>query len=449
MEQPLQPGTQVSGYEIQEFVGQGTFSRVYAVRDLQNENQPQRALLESILHGDAQERQLRQRTFQRAAEVLEKVSDPAIPKIYHFFQERDSFYIVQELVAGWDYGRCISGEKPPLSADEVERVLWETLSGLAQLHDAKIVHRDIKPSNLLRRDADGSTVIVDFGSACDLSRLATAATQMPGVTHKAGHTQIYTPGYAHPDQREGLVAATPQWDLYALAKTIVALCLGSDPPWQQPWAVEGLGLSLRAQRLLQEMLKIQECRLLDARDALSERSLVLPDTAALQSEAVPRKRQPGFQFKRWHRWVAVFAGASFLSAAATAGVLYAARRNPQTTARASDRCPTYVEAGADVTEPTRGFAARFQYPETALPGSSVLEIHRNGKLLARANDDRELGFIQVESLTNGTNFPAGKYQLKLFVPSSIPYEEEVTLDTDSSVIYLGRSQPLEQTCSNL
>lgn len=443
MEQPLQPGARLANYEIRSLIGQGTFSRVYAACDLHAESQPQRALLESILRGDAEERELRQRTFQRAAEVLEKVDDPAIPKIHRFFQEGDRFYIVQELIEGWDYSKHLNGEKPQLSPDEVERVLQESLSGLAPLHGARIVHRDIKPSNLLRRASDGSTAIVDFGSACDLSQMAVTATQMPGVSQQQpGRTQIYTPGYAHPDQREGLVAATPQWDLYSLARTIVALCLGSDPPWQQPWAIEGLGLSPRTQGLLREMLADRECRLLDARDALAYE---LPAAEIVATPAPTRQRQLApLQPNPWRRWLAIFVGTSCLSAAATVGILYFTRAS-QRAANGGDRCPNYLTSDAGAIEPARGFAVRFEYPETASPGSSTLEVRRDGRLLARASDSETLGVIQIASLANGTSFPAGEYRLKLFVPGTMPYEEEVALDTDS-VVYLGRLQPLEGRC---
>lgn len=444
MEQTLQAGTQIAGYEIQELVGQGTFSRVYAARDLSDEGQPKRALLELILRGDAEEQRLRHRTFERAAKVLEKVSDPAIPRFYRFFQEGDRTYIAQEFIDGSDYGEYVDERRSPLSPAETERVLQETLSGLAQLHTAKIVHRDIKPSNLVRRAGDGSTVIVDFGSACDLSQVTAAATQMPGLTKEPGHTQIYTPGYAHPDQREGLMVATPQWDLYALAKTIVALRLGSNPPWHQPWSIEGLGLNPKVQGLLREMLRSEGCSLLDARDAIAYEPpavVAAPQRLAARSQNTP-------QIKPWQQWLAIFAGAGLLAAAVTGGVLFVLRdrQTAGAIAPAIDQCPNYITNSNEATEPKGGFAVRFQYPETADPGSSVLEVRRDGRLLARAKDTEAQGFIQLESLENGTRFPAGPYQLRLVVPESEALEEEVTLGEDS-VVYWGQSQPLDISCS--
>ena len=448
MEQTLQPGDRVSDYEVQALVGQGTFSRVYAVRDLSDADRPQRALLELITRGDAEEQRLRQRTFERAARVLEKVSDPAIPQIYRFFQEGDRSYIAQEFIDGSDYGEYIDERQSPLSPAEAERVLQETLSGLAQLHAAKIVHRDIKPGNLVRRAADGSTVIVDFGSACDLSQVAAAATQMPGLTKESGHTQIYTPGYAHPDQREGLAMASPQWDLYALAKTIVALRLGSNPPWHQPWAIEGLGLSPKVQGLLREMLKSEGCSLLDARDALTYEPPAIP-TVPVSRENLPRQKSARSESAGWLQWLAIFTGAGLVTAAATGGLLYLLRDRQPTVAAdpIANQCPTYTTGSNDSVEPTNGFAVRFQYPEKASLGSSTLEIRRDGRLLARANDTQTLGFIQLEALANGAPFPAGQYQLKLIVPDSEALEEEVTLNANS-VAYLGKSSPLTITCSS-
>ena len=268
MNQPLSPLTQLSKYQIQNLIGQGTFARVYAATDTLDLRQPKRALLELIIQGDTKEKKLRRRTFQRTAEILEKLNHNSIPKAYCLFEQDDGLYLAQELIDGINYADYLEDDRSSLTVTEIEQVFTEVLNGLAQLHKAKIVHRDIKPSNLMRRNSDQSTVIVDFGSACDLSLVDEVATVLGEYQQKVGYTQIYTPGYAHPDQRDGLVAASPQWDLYALAKTIIALRLGTNPPWDQSWSIDSLGFSDRTKELLKEMLKTEDCKLVDAWDAL-------------------------------------------------------------------------------------------------------------------------------------------------------------------------------------
>ena len=70
MNQALFPLTRVADYQIEQLIGQGSFARVYAVRNTLDVRRPKRALLELIVQGDREERNLRERTFRRTAEIL-------------------------------------------------------------------------------------------------------------------------------------------------------------------------------------------------------------------------------------------------------------------------------------------------------------------------------------------------------------------------------------------
>ncbi len=443
MNEPLEPFPQVPGYQIQRLIGQGTFSKVYAATDTLDIRHPKRALLALIVQGDSEERQIRRRSFKRTAEILENLHHSSIPRIYRFFEHEEGLYIVQEFIDGLNYGEKLNGESPPLPVDEVERVFQETLVGLAALHRVKVVHRDIKPSNLMKRTADGSIAIVDFGSACDLRMASAVATVIGSETNAVGRTQIYTPGYAHPDQQDGLVPATPQWDLYALAKTCLALLFGSDPPWQQSWSLEELGFSSKVQKLLAEMLKTQGCKFVDACDALKFQSE--PTEVSLPSTLLPRQRRtlPKGRGKSPSivRWLVAIAGICVLGAGVGAYLLLVDRQHPN---QVAPQCPTYKKSELDIPVPDRGFAVRFYFPETSLAGDSRLEVWRDGNLLAEEKDYIK-GFIWIKSLINGADFPPGKYQLRLMVPESIPYEQEVTLNQGFPV-YLGAAAALEVAC---
>lgn len=443
------PTKKIAGYQVEQLIGQGSFALVYAVKNTLDLRQPKRALLELIVQGDREEMELRQRTFKRTAEILEKLSHSSIPKAYSLFEHEGKLYLVQEFIDGINYSEYLDGQKPPLSVVEIEKVFWEVLEGLAQLHRVKIVHRDIKPSNLMRRHTDNSTVIVDFGSACDLSTLNALETTI-GDRHGAmGYTQIYTPGYAHPEQRDGLMAATAQWDLYALAKTIVALRLGKNPPWNQPWSIEKLGFSPQVAQLLQEMLKTEGCQLVDAYDAIKLASepiaLNTDSNSASPSKAVTKGNRKS---RRW--WI--FGG---LTAALVMGVAGTYFFLPESASNLlskiqlpfAPQCPNYVKNNLKLPVPDRGFAARFYYPENALPGDSSLEVLQDGNLIAQATDDPIAGFIWIKSLAGDSNFPPGNYKLRLIVPESLPYEKEVSLDPDFPFSYLGNAAAVKVSCA--
>ncbi len=443
------PTKKIAGYQVEQLIGQGSFALVYAVKNTLDLRQPKRALLELIVQGDREEMELRQRTFKRTAEILEKLSHSSIPKAYSLFEHEGKLYLVQEFIDGINYSEYLDGQKPPLSVVEIEKVFWEVLEGLAQLHRVKIVHRDIKPSNLMRRHTDNSTVIVDFGSACDLSTLNALETTI-GDRHGAmGYTQIYTPGYAHPEQRDGLMAATAQWDLYALAKTIVALRLGKNPPWNQPWSIEKLGFSPQVAQLLQEMLKTEGCQLVDAYDAIKLASepiaLNTDSNSASPSKAVIKGNRKS---RKW--WI--FGG---LTAALVMGVAgtyfflpeYANNLLSKIQLPFAPQCPNYVKNNLKLPVPDRGFAARFYYPENALPGDSSLEVLQDGNLIAQATDDPIAGFIWIKSLAGDSDFPPGNYKLRLIVPESLPYEKEVSLDPDFPFSYLGNAAAVKVSCA--
>ena len=466
MNLPLSPLTQVNKYQIQHLIGYGTFCRVYNAVDTVDSQSPPRALLELILAGDGAEVLLRRQTFVRMAEILAKLNHQprdrsVIPQVYEFFEDCNRQFLVQELIEGATYADYLQGARPRLRVSELEQGFYDALAGLAELHQAKIVHRDIKPANLIRRDRDGCTVIIDFGAACDLSQVnaahtvmhaAAATTRIGGDTSvPPGHTRIYTPGYAHPDQRDGLRSASPQWDLYALAKTFVALRLGSDPPWSQAWSIDRLGYPSQMQALLKEMLKVEACRFVDASDALAFRAAHSP-TPGLTSKRPPASSlNSDAKGRKPARWV-ILGSAVGLGLAAIAGgqVLlrspYFALSAPNRRTQATPGCPNYISSNPTLPAPNRGFAARFRYPDTAAHGDAKLQVWRQERLIAEAQDIDIQGFIWIKSMAQNANFPLGDYKLRLLVPGSMPYEQEVTLSAEFPFYYMGRVSALKVAC---
>lgn len=446
------PLKKIAGYQVEQLIRQGSFALVYAVKNTLDLRQPKRALLELIVQGDREEMQLREGTFKRIAEILEKFSHSSIPKAYDLFENEGKLYLVQEFIDGINYSQYLDGKNPPLSMVEIEKVFWEVLGGLAQLHRAKIVHRDIKPRNLMRRHRDNSTVMIDFASACDLSTLSVLETTIGDRQKQLGQKPIDPPGYAHPEQKDGLVAATAQWDLYALAKTIVALRLGKNPPWNQSWAIENLGFSHTVGKLLQEMLKTEGCQLVDADDAikLDSEPIVLNNlyqNSPASWSAKPRTKRDRTQRKRW-----LFGALAAALGMGIAGVYlflpeYTSALFEKIQAPFAPKCPNYVKNNLKLPTPDRGFAARFYYPETALPGDSSLEVLQDGNLIAQGTDDPIAGFIWIKSLAGDSDFPPGNYQLRIIIPESLPYEKEVMLDPDFPISYLGSEAAVQVACA--
>lgn len=90
------------------------------------------------------------------------------------------------------------------------------LDAIEHAHQHLIVHRDLKPANVLVTNA-GVVKLLDFG----IARLIDAAEDNSNLTS----TQIYSRGYASPEQREGRSITTAS-DIYSLGVILRELLIG-------------------------------------------------------------------------------------------------------------------------------------------------------------------------------------------------------------------------------
>jgi serine/threonine protein kinase len=373
------------------------------------------------------------------------------------FEHQGVPYLVQEFIEGTTYADYLQGQESPLPIRELEKIFQETLIGLRELHRHNIIHRDIKPSNLMRRSYDSSTVLIDFGSACDLSANLQGQGQA-GVEHQTGRTRMYTPGYAHPDQRDDLAPATPQWDLYGLAKTVMALGLGSEPPWSPPPSIAALGFSPPIQTVLREMLKPEGCCFSTAADVLqalnSHQTQPSTSVTSLASGPVQTPRggfsRPSLPRVRGRPIRRRYLGISIGAIAGLFGGLYLWLTDSvvKGNSTAGSHCPHYItQPTTDYPIPDRGVSARFYYPKTATPGDSVLEVWHDDRLVAQAQDHPIPGFIAISTLSQAVPFPSGTYHLRLIVPESVVYEETIELSSEFPSYYLGQTKPQMLICA--
>ena len=197
------------------------------------------------------------------------------------------------------------------------------------------------------------------------------------------------------------------------------------------------------------MLKTEGCQLVDAYDAIKLASEpIAPNTNA--NSAAPSK-VVGKGKGKPRKWL-IFGSLTAALAMGLAGTYFlfpesASNLLSKIQLPFAPQCPNYVKSNLKLPVPARGFAARFYYPENALPGDSSLEVLQDGNLIAQAKDDQIAGFIWIKSLAGDSNFPPGNYKLRLIVPESVPYEKEVSLDPDFPFSYLGNAAAVQVTCA--
>jgi serine/threonine protein kinase len=208
-------------YRIVQVLGAGGFGETYITADLHLPGEPECVLKHlKPATDDPAVLDIARKLFQKEAETLQQLgSFDKIPRLLAYFEEQKEFYLVQELVRGHTLSRELtSGQRWPEAA--VRKMLGEVLSILEFVHSQGVIHRDIKPDNIMRRDADGCLVLIDFGAIKQVRNQATIGTAPQTVA-------IGTPGYMSPEQARG--NPRPSSDLYALGVIGIQALSGKYP----------------------------------------------------------------------------------------------------------------------------------------------------------------------------------------------------------------------------
>ncbi len=159
--------------------------------------------------------------LKKKSESLKTIgSHLQIPGIIECFYENQSFYLVEEFIAGESLDtKIVPGQ--PWSAAAVTTVLREVLTVLQFVHERHIVHRRIKPSNLIERKSDGRIALAGFGVFREISAQVLRSHDRLLPAH--GDEMLYIA----PEQAIG--KAQPASDLYALGMVAIQALSGRTP----------------------------------------------------------------------------------------------------------------------------------------------------------------------------------------------------------------------------
>ena len=216
-------------YQIEKTLGEGGFGITYKATDLTTsvkvaikELWPEQAIRQgngiiwpNSITSQSKQRQLS--NFQIEAHYLSKCLHPNIAKVYDWFEENNTAYIVMELISGKSLYQILQDDKPLLE-ERVKRYMIQIAEGLKVVHSHNLLHRGIKPDNILIDDRDRA-VLIDFGEAREF---------IPGRTSEMD--LILTPGYAPLEQYAKKVKRYPATDIYALCASMYELLTGETPP---------------------------------------------------------------------------------------------------------------------------------------------------------------------------------------------------------------------------
>ena len=232
----LTPGSRLGEFEVTRLIGQGgfgvvyeawdhTLERVVALKEYLPSTLAARTVDGSIHPLSERQREtfeLGMRSFINEARLLAQFDLPSLVKVYRFWQERGTAYMVMPYYQGRTLREALAASG---SNGVDEAWLLAMVDGVTQalgvMHAAHCFHRDIAPDNIMLLDGSERPVVLDFGAA---RRVITDKTQAITVILKPGYAPIEQ--YAEmPDMKQGA------WtDVYALAAVMHLAVTGRVPP---------------------------------------------------------------------------------------------------------------------------------------------------------------------------------------------------------------------------
>jgi serine/threonine protein kinase len=235
----LPNGTRLSEFEIERVLGVGGFGIVYLAFDhaLQRQvaiKEYMPAALAARGQGTAQVSlrsanhaetfALGLRSFINEARLLARFDHPALVKVYRFWEEHGTAYMVMPYYRGQTVQNARREMTVPPDETWLRQLIEPVLGALECLHREQVFHRDIAPDNILLLDEGGEDgprpVLLDLGAARHV---------IGGQTQSL--TAILKPSFAPIEQyAETVQLRQGAWtDLYALA-AVVYFCITGRPP---------------------------------------------------------------------------------------------------------------------------------------------------------------------------------------------------------------------------
>lgn len=213
----LPRGTMLSGYRIEDVLGEGGMGVVYRAQDTAIGRTVAVKCLHTNLAGDPQVRQ----RFVREARVLRTWSHPGAVAVHDFVEHEHVLAIVMELVAGESLAAHLSRWRGAMPFGEIRQIFSQVLVAMEDAHESGVVHRDLKPDNILVSGEGGRlrSKIVDFG----------IAKVLEGTTYTVSGALLGTCMYMAPEQVKTPSATDHRADIYSLGVTLYELVTGQPP----------------------------------------------------------------------------------------------------------------------------------------------------------------------------------------------------------------------------
>ena len=214
-------------FVIERRLGAGAMGAVYRA----HQTALDRPVAIKVMHGAFAADPTYAARFRLEAKAASRLDHPNLIRVLDYGQEPDGLlYIAMEYLDCRDLFTILV-EDWPLSHERMVDILSQTLSGLAEAHEASVLHRDLKPENIMvlrRKGEDGRPV--DVVKVCDfgIAKLMESAneSQRNGAAQGRKLTTpglvMGTPEYMSPEQARG-ESYDVRSDLYAVGVILYQL----------------------------------------------------------------------------------------------------------------------------------------------------------------------------------------------------------------------------------
>lgn len=152
----------------------------------------------------------------KEAEILSRLNHPNILKIYDFFEENDTFYLVLESLKGCSLDEYIKIKGFVLTEKEIRILALNVLSALDYIHKNGIIHKDICSVNIFCEES-GMIKLLDFGFS-------------DSFFNQEDIFIAIRKGYSPPELYKKGESRGTWTDLYALGAIMYKAATGKEPP---------------------------------------------------------------------------------------------------------------------------------------------------------------------------------------------------------------------------
>jgi eukaryotic-like serine/threonine-protein kinase len=190
------------------------------VMEVVQEGTQKRFALKQLLASRAEDREER-KGFEREAKIGTELRHPNLVRVYHYVKDPIQPYFVMELFPSYHLKLPIARPSVyPMPKAQLHRIMEQSATALAYMHDRGWTHRDVKPENILANKS-GEARMIDY---------ALAMRPMSGLRKLFGGKipRQGTPSYIAPEQIR-CEPPSPLADIYSFGITCYELACGRPP----------------------------------------------------------------------------------------------------------------------------------------------------------------------------------------------------------------------------